>query len=93
MTGTAWVEKSGFLEGRFCSPTPTAWASCEMRWWPGRPGQASSFSPGPPVVAETYDGFLNDINGFHVKETDVLNASERPRPAPWRRAMWAAAPE
>jgi len=26
------------------------------------------------VVAETWDGYLNDTNGFHVKETDVLNA-------------------
>jgi len=28
-----------------------------------------------PVVAETYDGFLNDIYGFHVKEKRLLHAT------------------
>ncbi|CAF5160210.1 unnamed protein product, partial [Rotaria sp. Silwood1] len=27
-----------------------------------------------PIVAETYDGYLNDINGFHVKEEHVFEA-------------------
>ena len=29
-----------------------------------------------PIVAETYDGTLNDINGFHVKPEDVVAALE-----------------
>ncbi len=32
------------------------------------------FSFGLPVVAETWDGLLNDINGFHVKKEDVFEA-------------------
>jgi len=46
-----------------------------------------------PIVAETYDGTLNDINGFHVKPADVEKRAAigggRPR---WRKGTWAAAP-
>ena len=46
-----------------------------------------------PVVAETYDGCLNDINGFHVKPEHVLRgARRRARRAVPRKATSAAAP-
>ena len=41
-----------------------------------------------PVVAETNDGWLNDINGFHVKPEHVFQALESARPAPSRRVTW-----
>jgi L-aminopeptidase/D-esterase-like protein len=37
-------------------------------------GELVDFSFGLPVVAETWDGVLNDINGFHVKKEDVWQA-------------------
>ena len=47
-----------------------------LQWQVKRPG----LQPwGLPVVAETYDGRLNDINGFHVKPEHVLAALEGAR--------------
>jgi L-aminopeptidase/D-esterase-like protein len=37
-------------------------------------GQSMEFSFGLPIVAETWDGFLNDINGYHVKKEHVVDA-------------------
>ena len=45
-----------------------------------------------PVVGETWDGTLNDINGFHVKPEHVHHALERRPPGLSPRATWAAAP-
>jgi D-aminopeptidase len=75
MTGTTWVKESGFLEGPvFITNTHSvgtvrdasiAWA---LQHGPTR--QPWSL----PVVAETWDGTLNDINGFHVKPEHVFRA-------------------
>ncbi|WP_109301238.1 P1 family peptidase [Aquimarina sp. AU474] len=78
MTGTTWVTESGFLETPIMITNTnsvgvvrdavlkwyvdTNWYSGENWWYTY------------PVVAETYDGFLNDIYGFHVKEEHVLEA-------------------
>jgi L-aminopeptidase/D-esterase-like protein len=78
MTGTAWVEESGFLEGPIvitnthsvgvARDAVIAWrvnhgvADTTGYWW------------SLPVVAETWDGWLNDINGFHVKPENVFHA-------------------
>lgn len=78
MTGTAWVEESGFLEGPVimtnthsvgvARDATIAWrikhgaADVTGYWW------------SLPVVAETWDGWLNDINGFHVKPEHVSQA-------------------
>ena len=61
-----------------------------LKWQVSRPG----LQPwGLPVVAETYDGGLNDINGFHVKDEHVLQALDgATRRARSRRATSAAAP-
>jgi D-aminopeptidase len=78
MTGTTWVEDSGFLEGPVMITNThsvgvvrdavIAWRvkhgspDMEGYWW------------SLPVVAETWDGYLNDINGFHVKPEDAFHA-------------------
>ena len=78
MTGTHWVEESGFLEGPVMITNThsvgvvrdavIAWrvahgpAGPDDDWW------------SLPVVAETWDGWLNDINGFHVKPEHALHA-------------------
>ena len=78
MTGTTWVEESGFLEGPvFITNTHSVGAVHEaaIRW---RVEQGSPDDSGYwwslPVVAETWDGFLNDINGFHVRQEHVFSA-------------------
>jgi D-aminopeptidase len=78
MTGTTWVEDSGFLNGPVMITNThsvgvvrdavIAWKvkhgtpDMEGYWW------------SLPVVAETWDGWLNDINGFHVKPEDAWHA-------------------
>ncbi len=78
MTGTTWVEESGFLEGPVMitnthSVGVVRDAVVQWRVKQGAP-DASGYWWSLPVVAETYDGFLNDINGFHVKTEDALHA-------------------
>src|SRR6201981_3363278 len=78
MTGTTWVEESGFLESPVMITNThsvgvvrdavIAWrvahgpADATQSWW------------SLPVVAETWAGWLNDINGFHVKPEHVFSA-------------------
>jgi len=86
MTGTTWVEESGFLESPVLITNThsvgvvrdavIAWrvahgpADATESWW------------SLPVVAETWDGWLNDINGFHVKPEHVLHALDGARGGP-----------
>jgi len=78
MTGTTWVDDSGFLNGPVMITNThsvgvvrdavIAWKvkqgtpDMEGYWW------------SLPVVAETWDGWLNDINGFHVHPEDAWHA-------------------
>ena len=78
MTGTTWVEESGFLEGPVMitnthSVGVVRDAVIAWRVQHGPPDQ-SGYWWSLPVVAETYDGSLNDINGFHVKPDHVFHA-------------------
>lgn len=71
MTGTTWVEESGFLEGPVMitnthSVGTVHQAVIEWRVQHGS-ADATGYWWSLPVVAETWDGHLNDINGFHVK--------------------------
>lgn len=80
MTGTTWVQESGFLEGPVAITNTHSvgvvrdaiigWENSLKNalqpWW-------------LPVVAETYDGGLNDINGFHVKPEHVRAALDGAR--------------
>lgn len=74
MTGTTWVQESGFLEGPIAITNTHSVGVVRdaiLAWQVNRPG----LQPwGLPVVAETYDGGLNDINGFHVQPEHVLAA-------------------
>jgi D-aminopeptidase len=83
MTGTTWVQESGFLEGPVAITNThsvgvvrdavIAWGLKHETW-----SQPWSL----PVVAETWDGFLNDINGFHVKPEDVFSALDHAHGGP-----------
>jgi D-aminopeptidase len=86
MTGTTWVDESGFLEGPalitnthsvgVVRDAVIAWrvksggADATGSWW------------SLPVVAETWDGWLNDINGFHVKPEHVFSALDNAHSGP-----------
>src|SRR5207249_5435003 len=76
MTGTPWVEESGFLEGPIViTNTHSVGVARDavIAWLVNqRTGSQTLWSL--PVVAETWDGWLNDINGFHVKPEDVFRA-------------------
>jgi D-aminopeptidase len=78
MTGTAWVEESGFLEGPIIitNTHSVGVARDAVIAWRVRHGAAdkTGYWWSLPVVAETWDGWLNDINGFHVKPEDVWRA-------------------
>ena len=78
MTGTTWLEESGFLEGPVMitnthSVGVVRDAVIQWRIKTGPP-DASGYWWSLPVVAETYDGALNDINGFHVKPPHAFEA-------------------
>lgn len=80
MTGTTWLEESGILTGPVMITNTHSvgvvrdaviqWTVAHRHvgpdddWW------------SLPVVAETWDGYLNDINGFHVKPEDAFHAIE-----------------
>ena len=78
MTGTTWLEESGLLEGPIMITNTHSVgivrdAVIKWRVEQGEP-DPSGYWWSLPVVAETYDGFLNDINGFHVREEHVFDA-------------------
>src|SRR6266513_1647990 len=80
MTGTAWLEESGFLEGPIVitNTHSVGVAHDAVIAWRIKQGPAdkTGYWWSLPVVAETWDGWLNDINGFHVKPEDVWHALE-----------------
>jgi D-aminopeptidase len=82
MTGTTWLQESGFLEGPIAITNTHSVGVVRdaiLQWQVHRPG----LQPwGLPVVAETFDGFLNDINGFHVKPEHVLSALDGAKGGP-----------
>ena len=78
MTGTHWVEESGFLEGPvvITNTHSVGVARDAVIAWRIKHGaaDASGYWWSLPLVAETWDGWLNDTNGFHVKPEDVFHA-------------------
>ena len=76
LTGMHWVEESGTLDGPICiTNTHSIGAVHEaaIRWMNlHQPENDMFFSL--PVIGETYDGYLNDINGFHVRAEHVFKA-------------------
>ncbi len=84
MTGTIWIEESGELQTPI---TITNTHSCGVARdatieWLVRHGGGNVQDWGLPVAAETFDGNLNDINGFHVKAHHVIQALEGARGGP-----------
>ena len=78
MTGTHWIEESGFLEGPVAitgthSVGTVRDAVIAWRIKQGNP-DPSGYWWSLPVVAETWDGDLSDANGFHVKPEHVFAA-------------------
>ena len=88
MTGTTWVEESGLLDGPVMITNTHSVGTVRdsfIKWHVARERKAGHELNDVwslPVVAETWDGFLNDINGFHVKESDVDAALEAAKPGP-----------
>jgi D-aminopeptidase len=77
MTGTTWVTESGFLEGPVMITNTNSVGTVRdavLKWYVDKNWYKEDFWYTYPVVAETYDGFLNDIYGFHVKESNVYEA-------------------
>src|SRR4051812_2990254 len=77
MTGTTWVEESGFMEGPMGITNTHSVGTVRdaiIDWEVKHNLLRGAFAL--PVVAETNDGWLNDINGFHVKPEHVSQALE-----------------
>ena len=80
MTGTTWVEEGGFLEGPVMITNTHSVGVVRDAVIAWRVAHGPEDNTGAwwslPVVAETWDGWLNDINGFHVKPEHVFQALE-----------------
>jgi L-aminopeptidase/D-esterase-like protein len=75
MTGTAWIDESGFLEGPVLLTNTSSVGTVRdavVKYYTRAGKQQQPWVL--PVVAETYDGYLNDTHGFHVKEKHVFDA-------------------
>ena len=82
MTGTTWLNESGQLTGPVMITNTNSVGTVRdgvVAWAVQR---QLSWELGLPVVAETYDGFLNDIDGFHVKAEHVARAIDGARAGP-----------
>jgi L-aminopeptidase/D-esterase-like protein len=80
MTGTTWVKESGGMSSPILITNTLSVGvvrDAVIEWYVKRfPQNDYSGDVSLPVVAETWDGFLNDINGFHVKKEHVFEALE-----------------
>lgn len=78
MTGTTWIEESGLHEGPiiFTNTYSVGIARDAVRSWANQhfPTKDGDDPISLPVVGETWDGRLNDINGMHVKKEHVFQA-------------------
>ena len=78
MTGTTWVDESGFLYGpaMITNTHSVGVVRDEVIAWQLKHGTSLPLEDwwSLPLVAETWDGYLNDINGFHVKPEDADQA-------------------
>jgi D-aminopeptidase len=86
MTGTHWVEDSGFLDGPVMITSTHSVGvvrDAVIRWKVKRgDADAEGYWWSLPVVAETWDGDLNDINGFHVTAEDAIHALDSAHAGP-----------
>jgi D-aminopeptidase len=82
MTGSHWVQESGMLTGPVMLTGTTGIGAVyegTNRW---AVKHDLSWDLGLPVVAETWDGFLHDIDGFHVRPEHAMQAIDAARPGP-----------
>jgi L-aminopeptidase/D-esterase-like protein len=86
MTGTTWLEDSGFLDGPVMITNTHSVGvvrDAVIAWRVKKaPPDQNGYEWSLPVVAETYDGDLNDINGFHVKPEHAWHALDTARTGP-----------
>src|SRR6202140_3732740 len=86
MTGTTWLEDSGFLNGpiMITNTHSVGVVRDAVIAWKVKRGQPDmeGYWWSLPVVAETWDGYLNDINGFHVKPEDTFHALDSTHTGP-----------
>jgi D-aminopeptidase len=86
MTGTTWVEESGFLKGpvMITNTHSVGVVRDAVIQWRVNHGEPDTIGYwwSLPVVAETWDGWLNDINGFHVKPEDAFHAIDTAHTGP-----------
>ena len=80
MTGSIWVEASGFLEGPVMITTTQSVGMVfeeTIKWRVNKAERdVTGYAWSDPVVAETWGGRLNDENGFHVRPEHVYEAIE-----------------
>ena len=82
MTGSEWMQEGGFLEGpvmitntHSVGVVRDAVIAWEVKHQPDQePKGVAEYPWSLPVVAETYDGGMNDVNGFHVHPEDTFHA-------------------
>jgi D-aminopeptidase len=87
MTGMAWVEESGFADSPVMITNTHSVGLVRdsvIKWQLSEADKGHRTMPlwSLPIVAETWDGYLNDINGFHVHEDDVFAALNSAKSGP-----------
>jgi L-aminopeptidase/D-esterase-like protein len=88
MTGTTWLDESGFLEGPVMITNTHSVGvvhDAVIEWIQMKKAVDSSYAGirfSLPVVAETYDGRLNDVNGFHVRKEHAFEALDNATSGP-----------
>jgi D-aminopeptidase len=83
VTGAAWVEEGGFVEGPICITNTHSVGIVRdtvIDWQIGHNAMYQKWSN--PLVAETADGWLNDMNGFHIKPGHVISALDTANSGP-----------
>lgn len=82
MTGTTWLRERGLLEGPIAITNTHSVGvvrDAAVAWMVDRGWDAAWHAP---VVAETYDGALNDINGFHITKALAMQAMQSAEAGP-----------
>ncbi len=85
MTGTAWIDEAGILDGPVVLTNTHSVGVVRdaiIQWQVKKGRGAGEVWWSLPVVAETWDGWLNDINGFHVKPEHVFAAFDAAKSGP-----------
>jgi L-aminopeptidase/D-esterase-like protein len=94
MTGVSWIQESGTMSGPICITNTHAVgvAHAGIVAWTVKHHRDLAQAWLLPVAAETWDGYLNDINGHHVTEDGVVRALESASGGPVAEGRWAVGP-